>query len=390
MSSSFDTSAWMPVTTRPDVLMVRGAGDYLWDQQGKRYLDFVQGWAVNCLGHCPEIVQQALREQAATLINVSPAYHCLPTLDFSRELARCAQLEHAFVCSAGAEANEAAVKLARKWGQLHRSGAHEIITTTGSFHGRTLALMAASGKPGFAGLFPPAIAGFSHVEYGDVYAVERAIGRDTVAVMVEPIQGEAGVRVPPFGYLRELRRLTEARGLLLILDEIQTGMARTGKLFACEHEGVRPDIMTLGKGVGGSFPLAAMLARREVSCFTPGDQGGTYSGHPLGCAVGLAVLRVLSDPAFLEGVCRSGERLSRGLAELAKRHGAGEPRGAGLLWALPLAAANGPALVSAGLQAGLLLNAPQPNLLRFMPALNVGAAEIDAMLEQLNGLLSSS
>lgn len=383
----FDTSAWMPVANRPDVLMVRGAGSYLWDVEGKRYLDFVQGWAVNCLGHCPPVLQAALREQAAQLINASPAYHCAPALELSRELAQRSKLDHVFVCSTGAEANEGAVKLARKWGQLQRSGAFEIITTQGSFHGRTLAMMAASGRPGFAQLYPPPIAGFRHVPFGDTAAVAAAIGEQTVAVMVEPIQGEAGVNVPPAGYLRELRKLTHERGILLILDEIQTGIGRTGKLFAFEHESVLPDILTLGKGLGGGFPLAALLARRAVSCFVPGDQGATYSAHPLGSAVGSAVLRELNAPGFLEHVEQAGARLSAGLARLSAAHGGGPARGRGLLQVLPLAAAKGAAVVAAALQDGLLLNAPQPNLIRFMPALNVGFEEIDAMLETLDGAL---
>jgi acetylornithine/N-succinyldiaminopimelate aminotransferase len=363
--------------------MVRGEGAWLWDHQGKRYLDFVQGWAVNCLGHCPLVVQRALAEQASTLINASPAFHTEPQLRLALELTQRAQLEYAFFCSSGAEANEGAIKLARKWGSQQRSGAHEIITTYGSFHGRTLATMAASGKTGFAQLFPPRMPGFVHVPFNDVNAVANAITQQTVAVMVEPIQGEAGVVVPASGYLRALRTLTEARGVLLIADEIQTGMGRTGTLFACEHEAVRPDIMTLGKGLGGGMPIAALLARADVSCFAPGDQGGTFTGHPVNCAVARAVLRELVSPGFLERVRSAGERLSLGLCGLAASHGTGDVRGEGLLWALRLPRAVGPAVVVAAREAGLLLNSPQPDLLRFMPALNVTSDEIDRMLALL-------
>jgi acetylornithine/N-succinyldiaminopimelate aminotransferase len=382
------TRALMSAGPKPDAVMLRGEGSQLWDERGKRYLDFVQGWAVNSLGHCPEVVQRALAEQAGTLINASPAYYNAPALTFATALTQRAGLEQVFLCTTGAEANEGAIKLARKWGSLHRSGASEIITTTGSFHGRTLATMAASGKPGFAQLFPPAVPGFTHVPYGDLNAVEKAIHERTVAVMIEPIQGEGGVVVPPPDYVRGLRELTSARGLLLILDEIQTGMGRTGTMFACEQHGVRPDIMTLAKGIGAGIPLAAMLARAEVSCFAPGDQGGTYTAHPLQCAVGLAVLRELDRPGFLAHVASSGAYLTRGLRELAQRHTLGGVRGSGLLVALELQRPIGSAVVSEAFARGLLINSPRPELLRFMPALNVTQLEIDEMLTLLDGTLA--
>lgn len=362
--------------------MVRGAGSWLWDERGTRYLDFVQGWAVNCLGHCPDVVQRVLAEQARTLINPSPGYHSGPALSFARELCAHTRLDQAFFCSIGAEANEGAIKLARRWGSLNRGGAFEIVTTHGSFHGRTLATMAASGKPGFDSLFPPQVPGFVHVPFDDVGAMAAAIGEHTVAVMVEPIQGEGGVVVPAPDYLRALRELCDARGVLLILDEIQTGMGRTGRLLASAHSGVRPDILTLGKGIGGGLPLAALLCRREVSCFNPGDQGGTYTGHPVTTAVGLAVLRALTAPGFLEHVVHAGEHLRAGLARVGEPYGA-TARGVGLLNALVLPAAKGSEIVQAAMQRELLINSPRPELLRFMPALNVSLAEIDEMLVRL-------
>jgi acetylornithine/N-succinyldiaminopimelate aminotransferase len=374
-------SALMQLTPKPEAVMVRGRGSYLWDADGRRYLDFVQGWAVNALGHCPEVVQRALCEQASELINASPAYHNAPSLAFARELTAASGLERVFFCATGAEANEGAIKLARKWGALHRQGAHEIITLAGSFHGRTLATMAASGKPGFAQRFAPVMPGFVHAAHGDIGALERALHAGTVAVMLEPIQGEAGVVCLPPGYLRAVRALTEARGVLLIVDEIQTGMGRTGRLFACEHEGVRPDIMTLAKGIGAGVPLAALLARESVSCFVPGDQGGTYTQHPLTCAVGRAVLRELTSEGFLSRAAARGERLRHGLARL------GPVRGQGLLLALDLGAPIAEAVVRAAFERGLLLNAPRPELLRFMPALNVSDEEIEEMLSVLNASL---
>ncbi|HKU38628.1 MAG TPA: aminotransferase class III-fold pyridoxal phosphate-dependent enzyme [Polyangiales bacterium] len=385
----FDPSALLPVTIKPNAVMVRGAGSWLWDERGTRYLDFVQGWAVNCLGHCPEVVQRALAEQASTLINPSPGYHSAPALQLAHALCAQTGMDQAFFCSIGAEANEGAIKLARRWGSLQRGGAFEIITTLGSFHGRTLATMAASGKPGFNSIFPPQVPGFVHVPFDDVAAVAAAITERTVAVMVEPIQGEGGVVVPAPDYLPALRELCDARGLLLILDEIQTGMGRTGRLLAAQHSGVRPDILTLGKGIGGGLPLAALLCRREVSVFRPGDQGGTYTGHPVTTAVGYAVLRELTAPGFLEHVTRAGEHLRAGLAKLGAPYGA-SPRGVGLLNALVLPAAKGSDIVQAAMERELLINSPRPELLRFMPALNVSLAEIDDMLSRLADALRAS
>jgi len=378
--NSLDTHALMPVNVRPEPVMVRGEGSFLWDDNGRRYLDFVQGWAVNCLGHCPAVVQRALADQGALLINASPAFHTLPQHRLARDLTAHAGLDHAFFGTSGAEANEGAIKLARKWGKLHRGGAYEIVTTHGSFHGRTLATMSASGKPGFDTLFPPGVEGFVKVPFGDAQAVADALSDRSVGVLVEPIQGEAGVIVPPEGYLRELRALTQARGVLLIVDEVQTGMGRTGTLFACQHDGVRPDIMTLGKGLGGGVPLSALLARREVSCFAPGDQGGTFSGHPLLAAVGLQVLGALTDGDFVTQSRAAAEALHTGLVRLAARHGACDVRGRGLLMALTLPAPVAGAVVQSAMRHGLLINAPQPCVLRFMPALNVTLDEVEQML----------
>ncbi|MET0388096.1 MAG: acetylornithine transaminase [Polyangiales bacterium] len=383
-----DTTALLPLVPKPPVVMVRGEGSWLWDDAGQRYLDFVQGWAVNCLGHCPTAVRHALAEQANTLINAGPAYYNAPQLALARELTRRAGLDQAFLCSTGAEANEGAIKLARKWGAATRQGAATIITTHGSFHGRTLATMAASGKPGFDVIFPPVMPGFRHVPFGDVEAVAAAIDAHVCAVMVEPIQGEGGVVVPPEGYLRALRELADARGILLILDEIQTGIGRTGTLFAFEQAGILPDIVTLAKGLGAGAPLAAVLNRRAINRLVAGDQGGTFAGNPLMAAVGLAVLREVTGPGFLDHVRAMGARLDAGLRRLIVPYTTTPTtRGAGLLRALVLPEPRGPELVQAALERGLLINAPRPELLRFMPALNVSAAEIDELLTRLEDSL---
>ncbi len=376
--------------TRPAPIMVKGGGSWLWDADGRRYLDFVQGWAVNAFGHSPPLLRQALSEQGDRLVNSSPAYLNDAQVKLCCELAEAAGLAQVFLASSGAEANEGAVKLARKWGKLHRGGAFEIVTTTGSFHGRTLATMAASGKSGWDQLFMPGMPGFVKVAYGDAGAIEAAVGPQTAAVMVEPIQGEGGVVVPPSGYLRELRRITQERGVLLIFDEIQTGMGRTGDLFGWQAEGVRPDVMTLGKGLGAGVPLAALLASREASCFSPGEQGGTYSGTALISAVGLAVLARVRTPELLGSVRARGGELEAGLRALAARWGCPEVRGRGLLWALVLPQAWGEAIVArARTDEALLLNAPRPQLLRFMPALTVTSDEIATMLARLESVLAA-
>lgn len=387
---AFDTASLMTITQRPDLVFERGEGSWLEDHQGKRYLDFIQGWAVNCLGHCPPEIRTALAEQAGRLINPSPAFYNGPMVELAAMLTARSVFDRVFFANTGAEANEGAVKLARKWGRLQRGGAFEIITFEQGFHGRTLATMSASGKAGWDTLYAPQVAGFPKAPYNDLDSVAALIGNDTVAVMLEPVQGEGGVIPADPEFLRALRRLTRERGLLLIVDEVQTGMGRTGRLFAHEGAGIEPDIMTLGKGIGGGVPLAALLAREDICCFEPGDQGGTYNGNPLMTAVGVAVMKRLTAPGFLETVAARGNHLQQRLQELSDRHGLQGERGSGLLRALVLADERGPEIVKAALALqpeGLLLNAPRPNLLRFMPALNVSEADIDRMADLLDGLL---
>jgi len=360
------------------------------DQTGRRYLDYVQGWAVNCLGHCPPEIQEALARQSARLINPSPAFFNEPAARLATLLTQHSCFDRVFFANTGAEANEGAIKLARKWGRKFRDGAFEIVTFVDSFHGRTLATMSASGKPGWDQLFAPQVPGFPKARLNDLDSVVAAIGPRTVAVMLEPIQGEGGVIPAHPDFLRALRRLTQERGLLLIVDEVQTGMGRTGRLFAYEHAAIEPDIMTLGKGIGGGVPLAALLAREEICCFEAGDQGGTYNGNPLMSAVGIAVLEALLAPGFLDRVATTGAYLGQRLAALAESTGHKGERGSGLLRALLLADDRGSAVVEAArhLQPeGLLVNSPRPNVLRFMPALNLTTAEVDRMIDMLGELL---
>jgi acetylornithine/N-succinyldiaminopimelate aminotransferase len=382
--------ALMDITARPPIVFVRGEGSLLWDETGKRYLDFMQGWAVNCLGHSPPDVVEALAQQAKLLLTPSPAFYNAPSLKLANALADRSCFNQVFFTNSGAEANEGAIKLARKYGTLHRDGAYEIITFDGAFHGRTLATMSASGKKAFEPLFEPKVSGFPKAKMNDLGSVKRLISDKTVAVMLEPIQGEAGVWPASDQFLRDLRTLTTEHGMLLILDEIQTGMGRTGTLFHYEHAGIEPDIMTLGKGIGGGVPLGALLATQAASCFEHGDQGGTFNGNPLMCAAGLAVLQHVAQPNFLKSVADTGLHLASELQRLSARHGLGDVRGAGLLLALDLKHPIGASIVAQALEDGVLLNSPQPDALRFMPALNVSKAEIAEMIHCLDEVLTKT
>lgn len=385
-----DAHSVMYITKRPDIVMVEGSGSWLTDQNGKRYLDFLQGWAVNCLGHCNPGVVNALHQQAQKLINPSPAFYNGPMIRLSDLLTANSCFDKVFFANSGAEANEGAIKLARKWGQLHKNGAYEIITFDHSFHGRTLATMSASGKPGWDTMFTPQVPGFPKANLNDIESVKNCITDKTVAIMLEPVQGEGGVIPCDDSFMRELRQLTQENNLLLIVDEVQAGFGRTGTLFAYQHYGIEPDIMTLGKGIGGGVPLAALLCTDEVACFVPGDQGGTYNGNALMTAVGISVIDQLLAPGFLQSVITKGELLQSELLKLSSEFGLQGERGKGLLRALMLGKDIGGKLVDLARDLepeGLLINSPRPDLLRFMPALTVSNDEIRQMCAILRMLL---
>src|SRR3982075_1964762 len=387
-SKSFPFHSLMEITQRPSNVFVRGEGSWIWDATGKRYLDFVQGWAVNCLGHSPPDVIEALAEQAKLLLTPSPAFYNAPSLKLAKALVDYSCFDQVFFTNSGAEANEGAIKLARKYGALHKNGAYEIVTFEGGFHGRTLATMSASGKKAFEPLFEPKVPGFPKAKLNDLASVKRLIDDKTIGVMLEPIQGEAGVWPATDQCLRELLALTKEHGLLLIFDEIQTGMGRTGKLFHYEHAGIEPDIMTLGKGIGGGVPLAALLATEAASCFEHGDQGGTFNGNPLMCAAGLAVLECVGKADFLKSVVDTGLFLESELQRISARHGLGEVRGKGLLLALDLRHPIAASIVAQAFEDGVLLNAPRPDVLRFMPALNVTREAIARTIDCLDAILT--
>jgi acetylornithine/N-succinyldiaminopimelate aminotransferase len=390
----FDANKLMYVTNRPELVFTEGQGMWLTDHNGKRYLDYLQGWAVNALGHSPKCISDALAAQGGKLLNPSPAFYNAPSIELANLLTANSVFDRVFFANSGAEANEGAIKLARKWGKKNPASngdaRFEIITFKHSFHGRTLATMSASGKDGWDTMFAPQVPGFPKATLNDLASVEALITKHTVAVMLEPVQGEGGVIPASREFMQGLRRLTKQAGLLLIVDEVQSGMGRTGELFAYQLSDVEPDIMTLGKGIGGGVPLAALLAREEVACFEPGDQGGTYNGNPLMTAVGVAVMKELLKPGFMQSVRDRAEYLRAGSLKLSDKHGFEGERGEGLLRALQLGRDIGPQIVEAARvmePVGLLLNSPRPNLLRFMPALNVTNDEIDQMFSMLSDVL---
>jgi acetylornithine/N-succinyldiaminopimelate aminotransferase len=384
----------MHITKRPPLVFREGHGMWLTDHAGKRYLDYLQGWAVNCLGHSPQCMQDALLSQSKKLINPSPAFYNEPAIELATTLTKHSSFDRVFFANSGAEANEGAIKLARKYGKKFKNKAggdrYEIITFNHSFHGRTLATMSASGKAGWDTIFAPQVPGFPKAELNDIASVEKLINDQTIAIMLEPVQGEGGVIPASREFMQALRALTKQRNLLLIVDEVQTGMGRTGELFAYQLSGIEPDVMTLGKGIGGGVPLAALLCREEVAVFEPGDQGGTYNGNPLMCAVGSAVLNELLQPGFLQSIKDKGAYLSAELIKLSAKHNLEGERGEGLLRALKLGKDIGPEIVEVAREmnpVGLLLNSPRPNLLRFMPSLNVTKDEIDQMITMLSDVL---
>lgn len=372
----------MPSTERAAQVFVRGQGSWLWDSEGHAYLDFTQGGAVNSLGHSPTALVKALGNQAQALINPGAGYHSRGLLALVNRLCQSTGSDQAYLLNSGAEACEGAIKLARKWGQLNRNGAYHIITASQACHGRSLGALSAS-DPLPCNRCEPGLPGFSKVPFNDLAALHAEVDSRTVAIMLEPIQGEAGVIPATREYLQGVEKLCRELGILLILDEVQTGIGRCGALLAEQIYGVRADIITLGKGLGGGVPLAALLARGTACCAEPGELEGSHHGNSLMSAAGLAVLETVLEPGFFEQVQDSGRHLRDGLSRLAGRYGQGQVRGQGLLWALQLQENLAKELVEAALHEGLLLNAPQADVVRFSPALTVSKGNIDEMLLRL-------
>ena len=380
---------YMRVIKRLPVTLVRGKGARVWDTEGKEYLDFVAGSAVNSLGHCHPVVVKALTEQAKTLIHTSNLFYTAPQVQLAELLVENSCLDRVFFCNSGAEANEGAIKLARRYGKLHLGGAYEIITTHGSFHGRTLATVAATGQDKHQQPYIPLPGGFVQADYDDSEAIKAATTSQTCAVMVEPIQGEGGVNVPDDNYLKKVRAWCDEKGILLILDEIQTGIGRIGSLFGYEQYGVEPDILTLAKGLASGVPIGALLAKERASVFVPGDHGSTFGGNPLVCAAGLATLKFIIDNDIPAKVKKMEQYFIAGLEKLkAKFSFITEIRGRGLLLALGLTDNIAEELVLACLKEGLLVNPVKPNALRFMPPLIITEKDVDEALGILEIVLN--
>ncbi len=383
MTRQDDQNKILFTTKRPDIVMSKGVGMQLWDETGKQYLDFIAGWAVNTLGHCPKVLVDCITKQAQTLINASPALYNDQHLNFASALAKVSGFDKALFCSTGAEANESAIKCARKWASLHKKGAYKIITMQHGFHGRTLATMSATGKDIFKPMFEPKVPGFIHVPFNDIQAVKDATAPDVCAVMLELIQGEGGVNCAEPDYVTELAAWCKENKILLIIDEVQTCFGRTGRLFAYEHYTFKPDIITCGKGIGSGYPLAAMLTTAEYDIFEPGEQGGTYTGQPLGMAVGHCVLREITKGGFLDHVQEMGDYLQAQLTARSEK-GIQNVRGKGLLIGCDLPGKDAPKIAAACMDQGLLLNACGPETLRFIPALIAQKDDIDNALSILD------
>ena len=363
----------MQTGRRLPVTFVRGRGCLLYDDAGREYLDLVAGIAVNLLGHAHPEVVAAVTKQSAELIHTSNLYFTQPQVELARRLVDLSFPSRVFFCNSGAEANEAAIKLARKWGTRNRDGAFEIITTTGSFHGRTLATVTAGGQHKYSDPFQPLPDGFVHVAYNDAEAIEAATTEKTVAVMLEPVMGEIGVIPAAAGYLERVRVWCDRKNLLLILDEVQTGLGRTGRWFAHQHASIAPDVMTLAKGLGGGLPIGACLANPRADVFEPGDHGSTFGGNPLACAAATAVLHVIERDRLVGHAAEMGDLLRSTLGDL----GAKDVRGVGLMQAFEFEEPKAKPFQNACLEAGLIVNAVDDHSVRLVPPLIIGANEID-------------
>ena len=373
---------------RPPMVIERGEGSRVWDVEGREYLDMIAGIAVVSLGHASPVVQRALAEQSAKLIQTSNLFYTIPQLRLARLLTDNSPFDRVFFCNSGAEANEAAIKLARKWGKRHRDGAYAIISAEHAFHGRTLATVTATGKENYTRPFTPLPDGFPHVPFNDMDALERAVDASTAAVLLEPIQGESGVHVATRDYLRDVQDFCRDKNLLFMVDEVQTGVGRLGTLWGFEKWGVEPDVMTLAKGLGGGVPIGAMLARESAAVFEPGDHGSTFGGNPLMCAVAHDVVRYILDHDVLGNVNRVGAVLKRGLEAMsAEQPLIQSVRGEGLLLAIELTAERAPDVVRLGFAEGILLNATGPTTIRLAPPLTLSEAEAQEALDKVRRAL---
>ena len=375
---------YMNVVNRQPVVIVRGDGTTVWDEDGREYLDFTAGWAVNNAGHANPAVAEAIARQAGTLLQTSNQFYTVPQLELAKLLVENSSLDKVFFCNSGAEANEGAIKLARKYGRLHRNGAYGVITALDSFHGRTMMTVAATGQPHYQEKFQPMPAGITHVDFNDIEGIKIATTDRTAAVMLEAVQAEGGVNMPAPGYLEQVREWCDEAGLLLIFDEVQTGLGRLGTLFGYQSFGVEPDVMTLAKGLGGGVPIGAFLATDAASVFEPGDHGSTFGGNVLACAAALASTGYIIENDLPARAKKLGEYVGKGLKALkdGNADSIADVRGMGLLWAIEYTSDISAAVMSACNEAGLLLGILGTNGNRLMPPLTVTETEIDQALER--------
>ena len=375
---------------RTRIVLVKGQGCRVWDQAGNEYLDFVGGLAVNSLGHCHPVVVNAVIEQVQNLIQASNLFYTVPQIQLAELLVKNSCLDKVFFSNSGAEANEGAVKLARRYGKLNLNGAYQVITVSGSFHGRTLAMVAASSQSKLQEPYTPLPTGFINVNFNDIDAIKAATNNNTCAVMIEPIQGESGVNMVSEAYMKAVRAWCDAKGILLILDEIQTGIGRTGTFFAYEQYGIEPDIMTLAKGLASGIPVGAIMAKERAAVFTPGQHGSTFGGNPLVCAAAYAALKFTLDNNIAENARQVGEYFVAGLRKLQKKYPViKDVRGRGLLLAIEFGNEIGKEVVNACFERWLLVNKVKPNALRFIPPLIIGNKEVDEALVILDEALST-
>lgn len=374
---------------RLPVVLVRGKGARVWDDKGKEYLDFVGGWAVNCLGHAHPVVVRALNAQAKKLIHTSNQFYTIPQLQLAELLVKNSCFNRVFFGNSGLEANEGAVKLARRYGKLKLNGAYEVITALGSFHGRSLAMTAATGQESFHTPYLPMPDGFINVKYNDIEAIKAATTSKTAAVMLELIEAESGVIIPDADYVKKVRQWCDQKGILLILDEIQTGIGRLGALFGYQVYGIEPDIITLAKGLAGGVPIGAVLAKENCSVFVAGDHGGTFGGNPLACAVGYATMNYLIEKDIAGNADRVGQYLIKKLNELKKKRSViTDVRGKGLLVAVEFNGEIGQDVLMSCLENGLLVNRVKPNAIRLMPPLIISEKDVDKAVGILDKVLA--
>jgi predicted acetylornithine/succinylornithine family transaminase len=382
-----EQATFMP-NRRPPMVIERGQGSRVWDVEGREYLDMIAGIAVVSIGHSSPVIQRALAEQSAKLIHISNLWYSIPQLELAQLLIDHSPFDKVFFVNSGAEANEAALKLARKWGKRNRNGAYSLVTAEHAFHGRTLATVTATGKEAYTRSFTPLPEGFVQIPFNDMDALERAVDETTAGVFLEPIQGEGGVHPATQSYLRDVHDFCRDKGLLFILDEVQTGVGRLGTLWGFERWGVEPDIMTLAKGLGGGVPIGAVLAKDPAAVFEPGDHGSTFGGNPLMCAVANAVVTYILEDDVLGNVNRVGSLLKQGLERLVDTNSlADSARGDGLLLALELREEKAPEVVRLGIEEGVLLNATGPTTIRLAPPLTLTEAEAEEALAKLTRAL---